>query len=335
MNKRMKILLIAGAVMVLLLVAGYLKQQDRNSDGSQNSVTSIEAAIDDKTYTSKKAAYEAYANEKESFYNRPPSGFEPMAEHPEPSASKSENAQSAPVTTLRVDRKASEEQFDAAYEEIAQNMDQIYEGETPVGRSRQAASSAPDGPATNEQVVDEATRRRQAMMRDWGVGQSSQPGQGNTPGASMFRAVIHGTQLVKSGQTALFRTKEPIRYGSLIVPANTLLSGVAAISENRLSVKINSVRMGREVFSLPLAVYGSDGIQGIPLNYDEVGKIANSQTSMTAVQEASTAVSQYGGTVGRVVGSMISGVGNQVRSAKTVEIKLIDNQIVILKIDER
>ena len=56
MNKRMKILLIAGAVMVLLLVAGYLKQQDRNSDGSQNSVTSIEAAIDDKTYTSKKAA---------------------------------------------------------------------------------------------------------------------------------------------------------------------------------------------------------------------------------------------------------------------------------------
>ena len=206
MNKRMKILLIAGAVMVLLLAAGYLKQQDRNSDGSQNSVTSIEAAIDDKTYTSKKAAYEAYANEKESFYNRPPSGFEPVAEHPEPSASKSENAQSVPATTLRVDRKVSEEQFDAAYEEIAQNMDQIYEGETPVSRSRQAASSVPDGPATNEQVVDEVTRRRQAMMRDWGVGQSSQPGQGNPPGASMFRAVIHGTQLVKSGQTALFRT---------------------------------------------------------------------------------------------------------------------------------
>ncbi|MFR2061655.1 MAG: hypothetical protein ACLS37_07330 [Alistipes sp.] len=80
MNKRMKILLIAGAVMVLLLAAGYLKQQDRNSDGSQNSVTSIEAAIDDKTYTSKKAAYEAYANEKESFYNRHSSGFEPVAD---------------------------------------------------------------------------------------------------------------------------------------------------------------------------------------------------------------------------------------------------------------
>lgn len=330
MNNRMKILLIAGAVMVLLLVAGYLKQQDRNSDGSQNSVMSIETAIEDKTYMSKKAAYEAYANEKESFYNRPPSGFEPAAERSEPSVPKAENAQPASSTTFRVDRKASEEQFDAAYEEIAQNMDQIYEDGTPATKSRQAAASVPDEP-----VTDEATRRRQAMMRDWGVGQSSQPGQENPPGASMFRAVIHGTQLVKSGQTALFRTKEPIRYGSLVVPANTLLSGVASISENRLSVKINSVRMGHEVFSLPLAVYGSDGMQGIPLNYDEVGKIANSQTSMTAVQEASSAVSQYGGTVGRVVGSMISGVGNQVRSAKTVEIKLIDNQIVILKIDEK
>ena len=167
--------------MVLLLVAGYLKQQDRNSDGSQNSVMSIETAIEDKTYMSKKAAYEAYANEKESFYNRPPSGFEPAAELSEPSVPKAENAQSASSTTFRVDRKASEEQFDAAYEEIAQNMDQIYEDGTPATKSRQAAASVPDEP-----VTDEATRRRQAMMRDWGVGQSSQPGQENPPGASMF-----------------------------------------------------------------------------------------------------------------------------------------------------
>ena len=325
MNKRMKILLIAGAVMVLLLLAGYLKQQDRRDDGSRNSIASVETAIGDKTFTSKKKAYEAYANEKENFYNRPPSGFAHVAEQPQVQTPTSENVRPAPAP--RAAEKASEEQFDAAYEEIVQNMGEIYEGHTP-GQARKAVASV-----MQEPEMDEATRRRQAMMRDWGVGQSPRSEQRNTAGASMFRAVIHGTQLVKSGQTALFRTKEPIRYGSLVVPANTLLSGIASISENRLSVKINSVRMGREVFSLPLAVYGSDGIQGIPLNYDEVGKIANAQTSMTAVQEASSAVSQYGGTVGRVVGSMISGVGSQVRSAKNVEIKLIDNQIVILKID--
>lgn len=330
MNKRKKILLIAGVITVLMLVAGYLKQQDRNIDGSLNSVTFIESAIEDKTYTSKKEAYEAYANEKENFYNRPPSSFESLAVHPMPAVPESVYVKQAPAPIPVVAHKTSDGQFDAAYEEIARNMDQIYEGNMPASLPGTTAESVSEGTA-----IDETNRRRQAMMRDWGVGQQSQSEQGKIPIASMFRAVIHGTQLVKSGQTALFRTKEPIRYGSLVVPANTLLSGVTSISENRLSVKINSVRMGREVFSLPLVVYGSDGIQGIPLNYDEVGKIANSQTSMTAVQEASSAVSQYGGTVGRVVGSLISGVGNQVRSAKNVEIKLIDNQIIILKIDEK
>lgn len=52
------------------------------------------------------------------------------------------------------------------------------------------------------------------------------------------------------------------------------------------------------------------------------------------LQEASTAMSAYGGTIGRVVGSVVSGVGNQVRSAKSTEVKLIDNQTVILKIVE-
>ena len=334
MSKRIKILLIAGAVMVLLLIAAYLKQRDQNADGSENSVTSIETVIGDKTYSSKKAAYEAYANEKESFYNRPRSGFDPIAEHSETPDSKNEMTQAPPSATKSA-KKSSDAQFDAAYNEIAQNMDEIYDGGTAVPRQQKPSADVTTTTTAAAPVEDDATRRRQAMMKDWGVDQSPRSEQGGTMEASMFRAVIHGTQLVKSGQTALFRTKEPIRYGSLVVPANTLLSGITSITENRLSVKINSVRIGREVFSLPLAVFGSDGIQGIPLNYDEVGKITNSQTSMTAVQEASSAVSQYGGTVGRVVGSVISGVGNQVRSAKTVEIKLIDNQVVILKIFEQ
>ena len=78
-----------------------------------------------------------------------------------------------------------------------------------------------------------------------------------------------------------------------------------------------------------------DGIAGIPLDYDEVGKITNSESSSSMLQEASTAMSAYGGTIGRVVGSVVSGVGNQVRSAKSTEVKLIDNQTVILKIVEK
>ena len=205
MNNRMKILLIAGAVMVLLLVAGYLKQQDRNSDGSQNSVMSIETAIEDKPTCPRRRLMRLMPMKRRvsTTVLRAVSNLLPNSL----SRRCPKRRMRSPHRPLRVDRKASEEQFDAAYEEIAQNMDQIYEDGTPATKSRQAAASVPDEP-----VTDEATRRRQAMMRDWGVGQSSQPRR-NPPGASMFRAVIHGTQFVKSGQTALFRTKEPIRYG--------------------------------------------------------------------------------------------------------------------------
>lgn len=126
-----------------------------------------------------------------------------------------------------------------------------------------------------------------------------------------------------------------IRYGAVTIPENTLLAGYTQISENRLTININSVRLGNGVFALPLEVYGSDGIAGIPLDYDEVGKITNSESSSSMLQEASTAMSAYGGTIGRVVGSVVSGVGNQVRSAKSTEVKLIDNQTVILKIVEK
>lgn len=325
MNKRVKILAAGLGVMGLLLLAGYLKQQDRNMDGSVNSLATIEATIGDKTFYTKRSAYEAYANEKESFYNRPAGVLEYDAGHAESLAQPSDEKPA--LSSDREVPRRSAEQFEAAYEQISQNVRTIDEGNVSEPSSQQPA-------AADDRVMTDADRRRRAMMRDWGM-IPSQPADPAASGTSMFRAVIHGTQLVKSGQTALFRTKEAIRYGVLVVPANTLLSGVTSISENRLTVRISSVRIGRELFSLPLAVYGSDGIRGIPLNYDEVGQIADRQAASTAVQEASTAASQYGGTVGRIVGSMISGVGNQVRNAKTVEVKLIDNQTVILKIEEQ
>lgn len=66
-----------------------------------------------------------------------------------------------------------------------------------------------------------------------------------------------------------------------------------------------------------------------------MGKITNSESTSSVLQETSAAMSSYGGTIGRVVGSVVSGVGNQVRSAKSAEVKLIDNQTVILKIVEK
>lgn len=331
MNRPLKIAVAVGAAVLLLLTTLYLYKSEERTEQA-NSIESIEDVIFEKTFRSKRQAYEAFANEKERFYHRSTSAFEQTTPQETPAVHE-------PKLERRLAAAASEDsQFDEAYREIKQNMDKMYEqnGAAPAASSthasRQPAASKP------EPVKSSADRRREAILRDWGMTSAESTGSDVSDGsaaAGMFRAVIHGTQLLKAGQPALFRTKESIRYGSLVVPANTLLSGVTAISENRLTVDIGSVRLGQQVFYLPLEVYGSDGMQGLPLNYDAVNKVAGEQTSSTAIQETRAAVLRYGGTVGRVAGALITGVGNQARSLKEREIKLIDNQTVILKITEK
>ena len=320
MNKQLiKISVIVIGALVLLVLALYLMKKDQDRPGKRNSVETIGEAIADKTFTTKSEAYMAYANEKDEFYRRSAASFAPPP----------------------VENKAQEIRFEQAYEEISRNVRSIYE-EAPddtrtvareqpeVATQQTPAADVPPAPAETPEE-----RRRRAMRQNWGMGSPSEAARSDSARPAMFRAVIHGTQIVRSGQTALFRTKEPIRYGAVTIPENTLLAGYTQISENRLTININSVRLGNGVFALPLEVYGSDGIAGIPLDYDEVGKITNSESSSSMLQEASTAMSAYGGTIGRVVGSVVSGVGNQVRSAKSTEVKLIDNQTVILKIVEK
>ncbi len=320
----MKIALLAGGVLLALVAAFCLRKQDEAA-GEENSIRSVETAIADKTFRSKSDAYEAFANEKESFYNRSAGVFErskTVVAESTPSVVEKPRPQSTPAPS-------NDTPFDEAYREIERNMKGIYENSEPPTQNPASQPSVSTVP-----VVSAADRRRKALLRDWGINERS-AADASPVAPAMFRAVIHGTQLLKAGQVALFRTKEPICYGSLVVPANTLLSGVALIAENRLTIKITSVRLGQQVFALPLEVYGSDGMAGLPLDGDVVDRVAGEQASSTAIRETGAAVSRYGGTVGRVASALISGVGNQVRSAKNTEVKLIDNQIVILKISEQ
>lgn len=334
MNKKVKILLTLGVILLLVLIAAYLKKHDRNDAGKVNSISTVETAVGDKTFKSKISAWDAYANEKEEYYKRGSHSFmntAGSADKVNSDPSLAENVQPtvvpSPVSRNVATRSIDDEQFDAAYEEVARNIKQIYE-DAPDVQSITLSNTSASVPAVPVES-DLAERRREAMMRDWGIGASKPVA---TQSKNFFRAVIHGTQTIKAGQTALFRTKEEIRYGDLVIPVNTLLTGWATISDNRLTISISSVRVGRDVRVIPLELYGSDGIPGLPLSYDAVGKVADAQASATATQELSSAASRYGGTIGRVAGSLISGVGNQIRNLKNVEVTLIDNQLVILKL---
>lgn len=175
-------------------------------------------------------------------------------------------------------------------------------------------------------------KRRRLIAESWD--KHSETEDNSLVKSDTYSGVIHNTQLVKTGRTAIFRTKQEICYGDNIIPKNTLLSGVVQMNGSRINIKMEYVRIGSEIISIPLDVYGMDGLPGIPINYDSAQQILSSNTTNEVVRQTGTAISSLG-VVGRAVGSIVSSTGSQVKNDKDVEIKLIDNQSVILKIRKK
>lgn len=179
--------------------------------------------------------------------------------------------------------------------------------------NRQATPAQP----VSVPAEDEKARRRQAMLA-W-----NKSGEGTS--GKTYQAVIHKTQTVQNGQMAMFRTREEIDTGSLLIPANTLIYGKVNFSQNRLNVDISSVTINRNVYPVRFSVYGTDGAPGIPVQLDKVGKEAESKVG----DEVINTVRRNTGIIGSVIGS----VANVVKNEKNISCTLIDNQTIYLKIN--
>ena len=76
-------------------------------------------------------------------------------------------------------------------------------------------------------------------------------------------AIIHDDQTLISGQSVRLRLSEPMIAGTTIIPANSLLTGTAALQGERLGISISSIEIGGAIIPVEIAVYDSDGQYGI------------------------------------------------------------------------
>jgi len=91
-------------------------------------------------------------------------------------------------------------------------------------------------------------------------------------------AVIHDDQTLISGQSVRLRLTEAMIAGTTVIPANSLLTGTAALQGERLGISINSIEIGGAIIPVEILVYDSDGQRGIfipnSLELDAVKEIA-------------------------------------------------------------
>ncbi|SEJ74486.1 Bacteroides conjugative transposon TraM protein [Dyadobacter sp. SG02] len=142
-------------------------------------------------------------------------------------------------------------------------------------------------------------------------GKSSQARPEKVKGA--IRAVVHGEGdgiLVKDGTSVFIRLleKTSINVGgeSLILPANTLVSGVARISGDRINITISTIRVDNFLYNVNLTAFDLDGRKGL---YVPDMKIKN-QINQSLAQSSGQALNPYylmgGGSVRNQVGGQLA-----------------------------
>ncbi len=76
-------------------------------------------------------------------------------------------------------------------------------------------------------------------------------------------AEITGNQTITTASSVELRLTRPVTIEGHLIPANQLVRGTATLNGERLSIAINSIRVGQSILAVSLQAYDLDGIAGI------------------------------------------------------------------------
>ena len=292
-------------------------------------------------FESSKSAYQSVNRQLGSFYRE-------TAEQDEP-----QNELQSRIEELER-RLAEEQEHKSTQDEQVALLEKSYQiaarymngGEVPV-----QSSAIKQPSATSKVTVQPVTQVRRNIVsllaapmpasvfrsefvkpRNWGfntVGANTQNQERNS-----IRACVYRTVTITDGGEVILRLLEPMMAGDCLVPANTVVTGAARITGDRMDVTVSAVQYAGTVIPIELLVYDLDGNEGISVPGSEeinaVKEIAANMgsgmgSSITITDDAS---SQLLSDLGR---SAIQGVSQYVsKKMRTVKVTLKADYNVLL-----
>jgi hypothetical protein len=83
---------------------------------------------------------------------------------------------------------------------------------------------------------------------------------------TMYNAVIaNNNQIVKTGTYVSIRLAEDITIDNLLIPRNSIVTGIASYNNQRMAININSVKVGSVIKSVKWMVVDEDGNDGVAI----------------------------------------------------------------------
>lgn len=126
----------------------------------------------------------------------------------------------------------------------------------PVEQVAERIVSALAQPITDSEFIAAQTAERNFGFHT-AIGNTEAVGRNTIP------ACVHGNQTVTDGQAVRLRLTEPMQVAGVRIPRNTVVVGAARVQGERLGIDITSLEYRGTIIPVKLAVFDSDGQEGI------------------------------------------------------------------------
>ncbi|MDD2437179.1 MAG: conjugative transposon protein TraM [Massilibacteroides sp.] len=168
--------------------------------------------------------------------------------------------------------------------------------------------------------------------RNWGFNTAA--GDEEVKDKNSIRACVYQTVTITDGQEVSLRLLEPMMAGNYLIPKNTVVTGSARITGERMGITINAIQHAGNVIPIELLVYDLDGGQGISVpGSEEINAVKEIAANMGSGMGSSITITDDAGSqlladLGR---SAIQGASQYVsKKMRTVKITLKAGYQVLL-----
>jgi len=197
----------------------------------------------------------------------------------------------------------------------------------PVTQVRRNVVSLLSAPMPDSVFMEEFVK-----PRNWGFNTAA--GSEEIKEKNSIRACVYQTVTITDGQEVGLRLLEPMMAGNYLIPANTVVTGSARITGERMGITINAIQHAGNVIPVELLVYDLDGGQGISVpGSEEINAVKEIAANMGSGMGSSITITDDAGSqlladLGR---SAIQGVSQYVsKKMRTVKITLKAGYQVLL-----
>ena len=145
-------------------------------------------------------------------------------------------------------------------------------------------------------------------------------------------AVIDGKQKVMDGGAVKFKLTDTVTLKDQLLPKGQELFGVCQVTNQRLLLTIQHIRLAEQIIPVNLTVFSLDGMPGIPAPEAELGGAASNGASDVVQSMQFLSMDQSLGAQA-AAGGVNAAKGLFSKKVKKIKVKLKDEYPVLLKIN--